>query len=85
MISTEQKQYAKDLLNSEAIKDFFDGLENRYTELWKGSSYLDKEIREDAYRMIRALHELRTDIETIAKSDKIDAYNSRLATNSKIR
>ena len=85
MISEEQKQYAKELLQSAAIASIFDELEASYTEAWKGSSITDTEFREDKYRMIRALHDLRSNIYSIAKGDEVKAYNSRLANNSKLR
>lgn len=85
MISEEQRQYANDLLKSPALQELFQSIEERYTEVWKGSSHKDSEMREDAYRMIRALSELQAEITSIAKGDKVSAYNSRLASNIKMR
>lgn len=85
MMTPEELQHAKDLLKSSGVAFILQSIEDRYTEVWKGSSHTDKEIREDAYRMIRALSDLRVEIASIAKGDEIKAYNSRLATNIKMR
>lgn len=84
-LDIEQIEYAKSLLSSEGISEIFQVLEQKYTETWKGSTHTDAAIREDAYYMVRALMELRTEIASIAKSEEVRKYNSRLANNNKLR
>lgn len=85
MNDKEQLEYAKSLLSSHGISVIFQALEQKYAEAWKGSSYKDAAIREDAYHMVRALNELKTELESIAKSEDIKKFNSRLANINKLR
>lgn len=83
--SREQIEYAKSLLASSGISEIFQALEDKYTDAWKGSSHTDTASREDAYYMVRALNDLRVELATIAKSDEIRLYNSRLAKQNQLR
>lgn len=85
MNDQEQFEYAKSLLTSQGIILIFQALEAKYTEAWKSSSHKDAALREDAYHMIRALGELKLELESIAKSEDIKKFNSRLANINKLR
>lgn len=85
MNDAEQLEYAKSLLTSHGITLIFQALEEKYTEAWKGSSYKDAAAREDAYYMVRALNDLKIELESIAKSEDIKKFNSRLANTNKLR
>lgn len=85
MSDKEQIEYAKSLLSSSKINEVFQALEDQYTNAWKGSSFTDTAARDDAYYMIRALSQLKLELQSIAKSEDIIKFNSRLATMNKMR
>lgn len=85
MITKEDIVYAKSLLDAPGIVQIFQALEDRYTEAWKGSVHTDAATREDAYYMIRALLEIKNELQTIAKSEDIARFNSRLAKTNNLR
>ncbi len=85
MNDQEQIEYAKSLLSSHGINLIFQALEEQYTNAWKGSSFTDTAIRDEAYHMMRALSSLRDELESIAKSEQIQKFNSRLANMNKMR
>jgi hypothetical protein len=81
----EQIEYAKSLLSSHGISVIFQALEEKYTSAWRGSSFTDTAIRDEAYHMIRALSSLKAELESIAKSEQIKNFNLRLANMNKMR
>ena len=85
MNEKEQIEYAKSLLSSDGINIIFQALEDQYTSAWKGSSFTDTAIRDEAYHMMRALSSLKSELESIAKSEQIEKFNSRLANRNKMR
>lgn len=85
MSDQEQIEYAKSLLSSNGINLIFQALEEDYTSAWRGSSFTDTAIRDEAYHMMRALSSLKTELASIAKSEQINKFNSRLANMNKMR
>jgi hypothetical protein len=81
----EQIEYAKSLLSSHGINVIFQALEEQYTNAWKGSSFTDTAIRDEAYHMMRALSSLKAELESIAKSEQLKNFNLRLANMNKMR
>ena len=85
MNEKEQIEYAKSLLSSDGINIIFQALEDQYTSAWKGSSFTDTAVRDEAYHMMRALSSLKSELKSIAKSEQIEKFNSRLANRNKMR
>jgi len=69
---------AKALQNDDASSEVFRRLEQRYIEAWKTSSLDQVDVREDAYRMMRAISELRGELSALAAEPNIAAFNRRL-------
>lgn len=85
MNQSEKMQYAKDLLKSEGIAEIFQALEDYYINAWKMCDYSDKEHKDEYHAMVKAVASLRVEIESIAKSEEIKTFNSRLANNNRMR
>lgn len=85
MIDSEQLEYAKSLLKSEGVKEIFRAIEVRYFEEWKNCQTEDHQKQQKCHAMIKALEDLKIEIESIAKSEEVGMFNSRLATKSKLR
>ena len=85
MTESEYMQYAKDLLRSDGINEIFQALESRYINAWKDCDFKDHESKEEYHSMVKAVAALRVEIESIAKSEDIKKFNSRLAKSNKLR
>lgn len=66
----EELSECDQLFKSHAVKKTLDGLENMYAQYIIMSQPEDLTGREDSYRMIRAIKELREKIQKIAERDK---------------
>ena len=62
---------AEKLLNDPIISEAFEKLEAKYNSAWVSSSLEDNHKRETLYLSIRALGELRLELESMINSGKI--------------
>ena len=62
---------AEKLLNDPIISEAFEKLETKYNSAWISSSLEDSQKRETIYLSIRALGELRLELESMVNSGKI--------------
>jgi len=69
---------AQALKNSVANKHLFEALRDKYTDIWMGSEPQDTNIRNDAYYMIRAIADLQGQIDALAGTPDVVAFNRRL-------
>jgi len=69
---------AQALKNSVANKALFDALRDKYTKVWMTSPPQDAGIRNDAYMMVRAIADLQGQIEALAGTPDVVAFNRRL-------
>lgn len=66
------------LKNSVANRALFDALKEKYTKIWMSSDPQDTDIRNDAYFMVRAIADLQGQIEALAGTPDVVAFNRRL-------
>lgn len=85
MTSPEQIEYAKSLLKSEGINQLFQALDDQYVSAWKNCSWSEHELKNEYHAMVKAVAALRVEIESIAKSEDIAKFNSRLAKTNRMR
>lgn len=69
---------AQELLRSAAFEPALKHLEDHYTAQWRASTLPQAPTREDAWRMIRAIGELREAIRAIAAENRVAEYSQRL-------
>lgn len=69
---------AADLLADPAFKAATRRLEAAYLEEWRRSAMADERVREKIFVRIRALDELKADLETAAAAGRLTARNLRL-------
>lgn len=61
-----------------AAQEVLKRLEARYVEDWKLSAPEDGAKRDDAYRMVRAVAEFRTELASLAAEPAVAQFNRRL-------
>lgn len=66
------------LKNDKACSEVLRRLEEKYIDAWKSSSAQDYDTRDDAYRMVRAIYELRGELNALASEPNVAAFNRRL-------
>lgn len=71
-------QGAQELLRSAAFEPALKELEDRYVNQWRTSTLPQSGNREDAWRMVRAVGELREAIRAIAAENRVAEYSQRL-------
>ena len=59
------------MLNDPIISEAFEKLENKYNSAWVSSGLEDNQKRETLYLSIRALGELRLELESMINTGKI--------------
>jgi hypothetical protein len=69
---------AKSLITDRAFLEVLRRLESRYSDDWKRSDPDRSIYREHAYHMVRAIDELRGELEALASEPDVAAYNRRL-------
>lgn len=70
----EVQQFAQ----SDAVEWLIEGLIDKYQEQWRSSDPDAQSAREDAYRMVRALGDLKTEIRRVNRDDAVDSFNRGL-------
>jgi hypothetical protein len=63
---------------SDAVEWLLDGLIEKYQDAWRSSAPDAQPAREDAYRMVRALGDLKTEIRRVDRDDAVDSFNRGL-------
>jgi hypothetical protein len=69
---------AQALKNSIATKALFNALRDKYTQIWLSSDPKDVDVRNDAYHMMRAIADLQGQIDALAGTPDVVAFNRRL-------
>lgn len=72
---------AKALASDRVTSVVLTRLEERYTLEWKESAPTDKDARDDAYHMVRAVAAFRRELDALASEPDIARFNSRLKRN----
>lgn len=86
MLEHDLVRAAQDIASSEAIDEVFRRLEDEYTRAWKASPPSNLDQREQSYRMVLALNALRTELKSLADSERVKAWNRRnLAADTTLR
>lgn len=66
------------LHRDDAAQEVLRRLEERYVDEWKMSAPEDGAKRDDAYRMVRAVTEFRTELAALAAEPSVLQFNRRL-------
>ena len=69
---------AKALMNDRVTNEVLDRVIQRYVEMWQSSDIHDFDKRDDAYRMVRAVGDLRSELQALAAQPDVTAFNRRL-------
>lgn len=73
----------KQLLDHPRLQEAMTRLEDIYIKNWRETPQAQQEDRERIYYRIRALDELRHDLQAVIEGSKVLAYNSRVARKAK--
>jgi hypothetical protein len=65
------------LLDNPLLRDAFKALSNSYLSVFENSEPEASAQREAAYYRLRALHELRADLESVVNGGRVLAHNAR--------
>jgi len=76
MLDNEIVLAAQRLAKDAATKEAFRLIEDKFTTAWKQSSLPSE--RENYWHMVRAVEELRAQIEMLAAADRVAEFNRRL-------
>lgn len=86
MLEHDLVREAQELAKSDAVQEIFRRLEAEYVQNWKNSAPDKPDLREHAFRMVLALDALRTEINTLAQSERVKAWNRRnIAADTTLR
>jgi len=66
------------LVRDAAVKEVLRRLEERHVSAWKHSDPDNVSAREDAYRMVRALDDVRSQLQALSAEPSVSAFNRRL-------
>ena len=69
---------AKALASDRVTSVVLTRLEERYTMEWKESAPNDKDVRDGAYHMVRAVAAFRRELDSLASEPDIARFNNRL-------
>ncbi|UOF77948.1 hypothetical protein [Caudoviricetes sp.] len=78
MLDKDLVRRAQDLDSNPALAEIVQRVVEKYTTIFINSAPTDVEAREDAYRMIKAVNELRAEIKAVAISNSVSAWNRGL-------
>lgn len=77
-LDTDFAERMQVLAQSRDFHTLLDLLVEKYQEDWRTSPPDAAARREDLHRMVRAVEDLRKEVQTLALDQKIDAHNARL-------
>ena len=78
MLDQDLVRGAQDLNTNPALEEIVQRVIEKYTQIIVNSAPADAAVREDAYRMVRAVNELRNEIKSVAISNSVSAWNRGL-------
>lgn len=81
MSTYEQEQIwrsAKSFVSDPSIIEIFARLEQKYKDSWAASQPDDKNARDDAYNMVRAVTAIRDELTALAAEPTVLQFNNRL-------
>ena len=67
----------KALSDNGTLRQVLDMIEDDFTKAWKSAKPADLQLREDNFRMIRAVTALRDKIHSLSTDDKVRQFNNR--------
>lgn len=73
-VTAEIEQFA----HSDTVQLVLDGLIDRHQEQWRTSAPENAASREDAYRMVRAIEGLKSELRRLSRDEAVEAYNLAL-------
>jgi hypothetical protein len=86
MLEHDLVRHAQELAGSDAVEEILRRLEEDFVQGWKNTAPTDQDHREHCFRMVLAIRALRTEIKTLALSDRVKAWNRRsLAADTTLR
>lgn len=86
MLEHDLVRAAQDLAGSDAVEEVFRRLEAEYVQGWKNTAPENQNHREHCFRMVLALTALRSELKTLADSERVKAWNRRnLAADTTLR
>lgn len=78
MLEHDLVRGAQDLDTNPALDEIVRRLIEKYSHIFINSAPTEVEARENAYRMIKAVNELRAEIKSVAISPSVNAWNRGL-------
>jgi hypothetical protein len=78
MLDKDLVRRAQDMDSNPALDEIAQRVIEKYTHVFINSAPTEVEAREDAYRMIKAVNELRAEIKSVAISNSVTAWNRGL-------
>lgn len=77
-------ELAAAMLEEPVLKAAFEELEAEYTDAWRNSGLVDVTRREEAFRMLRALDELRGNLQAKVVNGQIARANAEAAERARL-
>lgn len=78
MLEQDLVREAQEFAKSDAVKELFKRLEEKYVYAWKVTGTKEKDTREDIFFMLKAIEALRDELEIVANSSRISQWNAKL-------
>jgi hypothetical protein len=77
IVSEELAQHAQDFLDDAAVQNIFSVLEARYIDNFRSTHANAKDKREEAFYMLRAIDELKSQLSSLANEPKVMAFRRK--------
>lgn len=71
-----------ELLENSFVKDAFEAIESRFTKIWRNTDAADTEKRERAWLLLRALDEVRAELQRHVDTGKMELVDVNTAQYS---
>lgn len=78
MLESDLVKECQNFAKSDAIKELFKKLDEKYAVAWKASALTERDQREFYYFMTIAIAALRTELDIVAQSTKVSEWNQKL-------
>ena len=73
--------HAKNLLDDPMVQEIFERLDRRYVQLWKNTP--TPEAREACHAAVKALEDIKTQLQSFANNPKVEGFNRNLRLKHK--
>lgn len=78
MLEHDLVKECQDFAKSDAVKELFKRLEDKYISAWTQTSPKEKNEREDYYFILKAIWAFQSELEIVAQSTKVKEWNAKL-------